>query len=68
MCLSLSWVLTFVLVKVFPALLPIIDVYGCIYVFALFCFATVIYLLWAVPETKGKSLDEILILLNAKES
>lgn len=37
-----------------------IELYGCIYLFALFCVATVVYLVVAVPETKGRSLDYIL--------
>lgn len=65
LCLCISWGCTFVLFKLFPALLLIIDLYGCVYLFALCCFATVIYILMFVPETKGKSLEEILILLNA---
>ncbi|XP_055317544.1 facilitated trehalose transporter Tret1-like [Sitodiplosis mosellana] len=62
---SISWALTFVLVKVFPSLLAMIGLYACIYIFSICCFVTVVYLLIFVPETKGKSLEEILIILKA---
>ncbi|XP_031630517.1 facilitated trehalose transporter Tret1-like [Contarinia nasturtii] len=62
----ISWALTFVLVKIFPPLFATIGLHSCIFMFAISCFATVVYLLLFVPETKGKSLDEILIILKAK--
>lgn len=34
--------------------------------YAVFCIATAIYILIAVPETKGRSLDEILQILKSK--
>lgn len=62
----ISWGLTFILIKIMPAFEGVIQLYGCIYAFAIFCIVNVIYVLVAVPETKGKSLDEILLILKVK--
>lgn len=66
MCQCISWILTFSLVQVFPTMAMLIHLYGCIYVFAACCLVTVVYLLVFVPETKGRSIDEIMSLLSGK--
>lgn len=65
LCLCLSWTLTFLLGKGFTPIVEIIELYGCIYFFAFCCFAAVSYILLNVPETKGKSLEEILLILKS---
>lgn len=63
----ISWAFTFILVKIFPILLVSIHLWGCIYVFSFCCVIAVAYILFAVPETKGKSLDEILLILRVNK-
>lgn len=53
------------MVKGFPPFVALIELYGCIYFFAACCFLSVFYVLHSVPETKGKSLEEILAILKA---
>lgn len=53
------------MVKGFPPLVALIHLYGCIYLFAASCFLSVAYVMHCVPETKGRSLEEILAILKA---
>lgn len=46
----------FITLKVFPILLVSIQLYGCMWIFAIICFAGAIFILLIVPETKGKNL------------
>lgn len=64
-CLVISWGLTFVFFEIFP-IISSYHMHASIYIFAVFCFVMLIYILIAVPETKGKSLDDILLLINSK--
>lgn len=65
-CLCFSWSLVFAMVKVFPTLVALIGLHGCIFVFSGCCFVGAIFVALLVPETKGKSYDEILAVLNGR--
>ncbi|XP_047359964.1 facilitated trehalose transporter Tret1-like [Vespa velutina] len=55
----LNWTLAFIVTKTFVNLNDIIHVYGTFWLFSLFCAVGVIFVLFFVPETKGKTLEQI---------
>lgn len=60
-CYSLIWFLTFILVKfncvLLVGLMPFMLFTGCI------CFMSAVWFMMVLPQTNGKSYDEILILM-----
>lgn len=56
--------MVFVMVKVFPKLVVMIGLHGCIFGFAGCCFFGAVFVAVVLPETKGKSYNEILADLN----
>jgi len=55
----IKWFISFILVKFFGDIVKAFGPDGGYMLFAIFCFLGLIYILFVVPETKGKSLDEI---------
>lgn len=47
----------FGLVITFPVLMEVIDMHGCMLIFAITCALGIIFVIFAVDETKGKTLD-----------
>lgn len=58
----------FIVVKTFPNISGQIGSHGTIWIYAGFCFAAVIFTLMAIPETRGKSLEEVESFFGRKES
>lgn len=58
-CMCFSWFLAGIIVKMFPLLATIIGLHGCIYMFAACCFSGALYIIFCIPETKGRSLEDI---------
>ncbi|XP_055610201.1 facilitated trehalose transporter Tret1-like [Uranotaenia lowii] len=56
---SVAYVLMFAVVKVFPYLLELVSIEGIFYVYGITSFAGMIYIYGWVPETFGKSFQEI---------
>ncbi|XP_006640694.2 solute carrier family 2, facilitated glucose transporter member 6 [Lepisosteus oculatus] len=59
LCVGVSWITAFVLTQVF---MTVVETYGLFAPFAFFCVISVINLIFtgaAVPETRGRSLEEI---------
>lgn len=54
----------FCVVMTFPILMEIINMHGCMLIFAITCALGVVFLIFLVDETKGKTLD----LLNVEKS
>lgn len=59
MCLCVSWSLVFIMVKVFPATVLAVGLHGCIFAFAGCCFAGALFVACVLPETRGKSYEQI---------
>lgn len=57
-CFSFSFV-TFVSVKCYPILLEILDLHGCLMIYAVGSFIGAIFVLFVLDETTGSSLDEV---------
>lgn len=62
-CVSLSWMFAFLMVKYFPILNQMLSMYGCMALFASCSFIGFLFSVFVLPETKGKSYDEILRML-----
>lgn len=61
-CMMLLWTLIFINYKYLPHLIDMIGLYGTIYVFAGVGLLGVIIIALYLPETKGKSYEEIMYL------
>lgn len=62
-CVTATWLLAFVMVKIFPFLMQLLGMHGCMFLFAGCSLVGGAYVVIIVPETKGKSFDEIMNLL-----
>jgi len=59
-CLCLSWTFAFVILKYLEAILDQLDISGLMLIFSINSLLGGIFVMWYVPETKGKSIQEIL--------
>lgn len=55
----LTWLLTFVVTKAFAPLSTIVGVSGCFWIFSGFSALSILYVIFLLPETKGRTLEEI---------
>lgn len=62
-CMVVLWGFAFIMVKVFPIIANAIGMHGCWFLFAGVAFGGVIFVLAVLPETKGKSFDEIMEIM-----
>lgn len=58
-CLSYSWLLAFVLLKYFPIISEAIGLHMCVIFFAVTSLCGTVFVVFVMPETKGKSFEEI---------
>lgn len=56
----LMWTYAFGLVRYYPLLTQELGMYNCMFGFALCCIVGAIFTLIVIPETKGKSYDQIM--------
>ena len=59
-----NWTSVFVITKAFPQMRKSLSLQGTFWFFAFCSFMSVLYTLFFVPETKGKSLEEIELIFN----
>lgn len=62
-CMVVLWGFAFIMVKIFPIIADAIGMHGCWFLFAGVAFGGVIFVLAVLPETKGKSFDEIMEIM-----
>ncbi|KAG4071907.1 hypothetical protein HA402_006068 [Bradysia odoriphaga] len=62
-CMVVLWGFAFIMVKTFPIIAATVGMYGCWFLFAGVAFGGVIFVLAVLPETKGKSFDEIMEIM-----
>ena len=62
-CLTLEWSLGFLVPKYFPILVNLLGLHGIMFLFTLACLYGTIFVATFLPETKGKSRDQIMKLL-----
>lgn len=56
---SLNWTLAFLVTKEFQQMVDSMQSYGAFWLFGAFCLSSVIFVALFLPETKGRSLEEI---------
>lgn len=59
-CMTIMWSITFVMVKCLPFLYGIIGFHGSMFLFAGICIVGELFIVLFVPETKGKSYEQIM--------
>lgn len=62
-CTFLMWFMSFLTIKYLPFLNEIFEFHGTMFLFASVCLFCLIFIIFKMPETKGKSREEILKLL-----
>lgn len=63
-CFCLSWILAFVMVKFFESVALIFGMHGWVFFFAVCTLFGTIFIIFVIPETKGKNYSEIAAILN----
>ncbi|XP_072488067.1 solute carrier family 2, facilitated glucose transporter member 8 isoform X2 [Notamacropus eugenii] len=58
-CVLTSWIMAFLVTKEFSSLMGFLTPYGTFWLFSSFCVLNIIFTLLFVPETKGKTLEQI---------
>lgn len=61
-----NWLFVFLVTKLFKTLVSAIHIYNTFWLFTFFSVLGTLFVLFIVPETKGKTLDEIQELLGAE--
>lgn len=59
-----NWLMAFVVTKFYSDMQNAVQPYGAFWIFSLFCAVGILFVYFLVPETKGKSLDQIQRELN----
>lgn len=63
-CMGILWIFAFVAIKYFSTLFDVLGMHGTMMLFSLCSLAGALFVAFAVPETKGKSLDAIAKLMS----
>lgn len=61
--ISLMWIIIFVYETIFPAIISNIGLSGCMILFGTMCLSNAVFGLIFIPNTRGKSYEEIMQLL-----
>lgn len=59
-CMSLLWICAFLMVKLLPLLTESLGFHGSQFLFAGFCLLSALFIVLFMPETKGKSYEQIM--------
>lgn len=62
-CMTLVWILSFLTVKLLPILTSTFGFHGTMFIFAGCCLFSTIFIISCMPETRGKSHEEIMNIL-----
>lgn len=62
-CLAFKWTLGFVIAKLFPLVTELTGLHGSVFIFAGCCAFGAIFVIIYLPETKGKSYEQIMEML-----
>lgn len=58
-CTAFNWLCTFIVTKTFHNIIEAIEPSGTFWLFASICFVSLFFVIVCVPETRGKSLEQI---------
>lgn len=59
-CMNFVWITTFIMVKLLPFMTDSLGLHGAMFSFAVVCILGAIFVLLYLPETKGKSYEQIM--------
>jgi len=59
-----NWLMAFIVTKFYSDMTEAVQSYGTFWIFSLFCAVGIVFVYFLVPETKGKTLDQIQRELN----
>lgn len=59
-CLTLVWILVFIMIKFLPFLMENLQFHGTMFLFASICLAGGLFIALKMPETKGRSYEQIM--------
>lgn len=59
-CMLVLWIISFIMLKNMSLLSELFGMHGLMFIFAGCCFTGAIFIILVVPETKGKSIEQIL--------
>lgn len=62
--LTISWTASFIIVKIFSDLIALLGMHGCFFLLAICCVCTFSFCFVMVPETKGRTREDIVDELN----
>lgn len=62
--LFFTWIVAFMVVKFFANVVDLFGMYGCFFILGTSCISTFIFIYILIPETKGRSREDILNELN----
>lgn len=65
-CMTLLWGLNFISAKYLPDFIEILGFHGSMYMFAGVCLFSALYIVLFMPETRGKSYEDIMKSLGPK--
>lgn len=63
-CTALLWLIAFLLLIFFPTLVDAIGLFACMFSFCFITFVGMVYVIFVVPETKNRTIEEIEQLLS----
>ncbi|XP_058819314.1 facilitated trehalose transporter Tret1-like [Topomyia yanbarensis] len=66
LCTTFLWVVSFIVVKYFPVMVEVLGMHGCMWTFAGCCVFGVLFNAFFIPETRGKSIDEITLAMESR--
>lgn len=61
--MTILWMFCLIVLKFFPFVMEAIGIHGAAFIFAGICIVCAVFMLICMPETKGKSYDEIMASL-----
>lgn len=62
--LTICWAASFVIAKIFSDLIALLGMHGCFFLLAICCICTFLFCFVMVPETKGRTREDIVDELN----
>ncbi|KFB46231.1 AGAP008900-PA-like protein [Anopheles sinensis] len=60
LCTAFLWIVSFLVVKYFPATVELIGLHGCMWVFSAVCLIAGLFNAIVIPETRGQSIEQII--------
>lgn len=66
LCTTFLWVVSFIVIKYFPVMVEVLGMHGCMWTFAGCCMFGMFFNALFIPETRGKSIEEITLAMEGK--